>query len=295
MQYQLEAMREAGIREVAVVVGPGGEPIRRAFGDGGRLGLRLAYVEDPAPAGIAASLARAEPWVRGPFALFLGDIFLALDALAPALAPLGAGAAGTVVVRRDAPAAVRRNFAVLTAPDGRITRVLEKPAVPPTDLKGCGVYVFAPAIFEAIRRTPRSPLRGEYELTDALQGLIDTGAPVYAAHVVRWDVNITYPQDLLDTNLRLLRERRLDSLIGDGAQVNMAARLIDSVVGDRAAVLHPVTLEECLVLPDGHVPDLAELSSATGTPPTSRAQPHQPGTVSRYIFGDGLVWAASAP
>ncbi|HEX2038049.1 MAG TPA: hypothetical protein VHS99_28075, partial [Chloroflexota bacterium] len=125
--------------------------------------------------------------------------------------------------------------------------------------------------------------------------LIDTGAPVYAAHVVRWDVNITYPQDLLDTNLRLLRERRLDSLVGDGAQVNMAARLIDSVVGDRAAVLHPVTLEECLVLPDGHVPDLAELSSATGTPPTSRAQPHQPGTVSRYIFGDGLVWAASAP
>ncbi|HEX2035724.1 MAG TPA: hypothetical protein VHS99_16225, partial [Chloroflexota bacterium] len=105
--------------------------------------------------------------------------------------------------------------------------------------------------------------------------LIDTGAPVYAAHVVRWDVNITYPQDLLDTNLRLLRERRLDSLVGDGARISPQAQLSTSVVGMRAVIDAPVRLEECLVLADTHITEYT-------------------GEVRRHIFADGLVWAADA-
>src|SRR5512138_3091741 len=126
MQYQIEAMYEAGIRDVCIVVGPSGQPIRDYFGDGRRFGPRISYIEDAAPAGIAASLALAEPWVDGPFAVFLGDIFLSLSDMAPALAPMDDGAAGTIVVRRDTPAAVRRNFAVVTEPGGRISRVIEK-------------------------------------------------------------------------------------------------------------------------------------------------------------------------
>jgi dTDP-glucose pyrophosphorylase len=273
MQYQIEAMRQAGIAEIAVVLGPGGGAIRAFFGSGARLGVQISYIDDPAPAGIASSLARAEGWARGPFAVFLGDIFLALDDITPALEPLSGGCAGTIVVRRDTPEAVRRNFAVLTGADGRVTRVIEKPAEPPTDLKGCGVYVFDQAIFEAIRRTPRSALRGEYEITDAVQILVEMGRPLYAADVVRWDVNITFPEDLLDCNLRVLRELRVGSLVGTAARVHASARLASSIVGDGARVEAPVLLEECLVLPGARVSDL-------------------PGGAHRHIFGDGLVWSA---
>ena len=273
MQYQLEAMRDAGILDVAIVISSAGEAIRAHFGDGHDLGLRLAYVEDLAPAGIASSLALVEPWVRGPFIVFLGDIFLALRDLAPALLPRGSGAAGTIVVRRDTPDAVRRNFAVVTDPDGRVGRVIEKPAEPPTDLKGCGVYVFDGAIFDAIRRTPRSALRNEYEITDAVQLLVEMGRPVYAADVVRWDVNVTFPEDLLACNLRVLRERQLDCLVGAGARVSRWARLAASIVGDRAIVDSPIHLEECLVLPDTRVAS-------------------QGGTLRRRIFADGLIWTA---
>jgi dTDP-glucose pyrophosphorylase len=272
MQYQIEAMYAAGIHDICIVVGPGGELIRRHFGDGRRFGPRISYIEDQAPAGIAASLALTEPWVDGPFAVFLGDIFLSLGDMAPALAPMDEGAAGTIVVRRDTPAAVRRNFAVVTERGGRISRVIEKPAEPPTDLKGCGVYVFDRTIFDAIRRTPRSALRNEYEITDAVQILIDMGRPVYAADIVRWDINITFPADLLECNLRVLREQRLESLVGEGARIGVQTRLAGSIVGEQAVVDSPVMLEQCLVLPGAHVAELQE-------------------NARRCIFGNGLHWS----
>src|SRR5579884_43697 len=218
MQYQIEAMRTAGISEVVIVIGHLGGEIMSYFGDGGVLGVKIRYVEDLDPQGIAASLAKAEPSVGSPFVLFLGDIFVGLDDLAPAMARLvDRGALGGIVVKReDTPEPVKRNFAVLTTPDGRVWRVIEKPKDPPSLLKGCGVYLFTPAIFDAIRRTPRSALRGEYELTDAIQQLIEGGGAVYSEELARWDVNLTYPGDLLDCNLRMLRERRLECLVGTG-------------------------------------------------------------------------------
>ena len=273
MQYQLEAMRDAGIADIAVVVGPGGEAIADYFGDGADLGVRLAYIEDPEPAGIASSLARTEAWTGGPFMVFLGDIMFALEDLTPALAPLEFGAA-TLVVREDTPDAVRRNFAVVTNDGGRVLRVIEKPSDPPTRLKGCGAYVFDGAIFDAIRRTPRSAIRNEYEITDAIQVLIDMDKPVYAAPVARWDVNVTFPSDLLECNLRVLGEQRLDHLVGQGAHVDSETRLVRSIVGGNATVEAPVEFEECLVLPGGYV--------SRDTRP-----------LRRHILADGRAWSAS--
>lgn len=253
MQYQMESMLQTGVAQVTIVTGPNGEAIRQHFGDGGWLGVEIHYVEDPDPTGIASSLALVEGIVTGPFVVFLGDIFLAMENLAPALAPVEEGAAGSIVVCRDTPEAVARNFAVLAEPDGRVTQVIEKPAQPPTDLKGCGVYVFDGTIFEAIRQTPRSALRNEYEITDAVQRLIDMGRPVYAAAIARWDVNVTYAEDLLRCNLRVLEERNLDCVIGPGARISPGARLRKCVVGDGAVVEAPALLEECLVLPHARV------------------------------------------
>lgn len=255
MQYQMEIMREAGIEEVAIVIGPNGNPIREFFRDGNRVGIKIEYIEDPEPAGIASSLACAEPWVRGPFVVFLGDIFLVVSDFAQALTPVENGAKGTVVVRRDTPDAIRQNFAVVFDKNKRVEYVIEKPTHAMSDFKGCGVYVFTPDIFDAIRRTPRSTLRNEYEITDALQLFIEFGGPIFAADVVRWDVNVTYPKDLLTCNLLMLREMRLENLIGKDVFMHKDARVTSSVIGDRAVIDTPVFLKECLILPDAHVSD----------------------------------------
>jgi dTDP-glucose pyrophosphorylase len=271
MQYQLEAMRRSGILNVAIVLSPNGDPIRNYFRDGTHLGLHISYLIDEEPAGIASSLLVAEPWVTGAFALFLGDVFVALTDFDDALRPVEAGAGATIVTRDDTREAIQRNFAVLTGADGRVFRVVEKPAEPPSTRKGVGIYVFTQAIFDAIRRTPRSALRNEYEITDAIQTLIDMGPPVYPADIARWDINVNSPQDLLDANMRVLREEGLDSLVGTGASVGTAS-LRSTVVGDRAVIDGTAVLDECLVLPQ-------TLIAADGR------------RFSRHIFTDQVVYA----
>lgn len=273
MQYQLEAMRDAGITDIAVVVGPTSQDIKYYFRDGAHLGINLTYIDDPNPAGIAASLALAENWVTGPFIVFLGDIFLAMDDLTPALEPMADGAGGLIVVREDTLDAVRRNFSVELSPSGAITKVIEKPQDPSTNLKGVGVYVFHPSFFDAIRNTPVSPLRNEVEITDAVQNLINMGRPVWPTEVVRWDINITYPGDMLTCNLKLLRERKLENLIHEDALVGLDSQLTSSIVGPGAVVDVSATLDECLVLPGVRVEGVT-------------------GFVRRSIFTDGLVWVA---
>lgn len=275
IQYQLESMRSAGIYDVAVVVGPTSQDIKDYFGGGALLGLRITYIDDVAPAGIAASLSLAESWVTGPFIVFLGDIFLAMGAIEPALTPLDNGAAGTVVVRRDTLDNVRKNFSVELTEKGTIRRVVEKPTKPRTDLKGVGVYVFTPAIFEAIRHTPASALRNEVEITDAVQTLIDMGPPVWPADVVRWDVNITFPNDILECNLKLLRERDLDNLIDRHAVVGAGSEFSSTIIGPWAEVEAPVTLKECLVLAGTKIHGIG-------------------GVFRRRIFAEGIVWNAEA-
>ena len=82
--------------------------------------------------------------------------------------------------------------------------MIEKPQHPPSRLKGCGLYLFDPIFFDAVRRTPRTAMRDEYEITDAIQIFIDDGHRVRAARVIRDDLNLSYPADLLDINLKLL-------------------------------------------------------------------------------------------
>jgi dTDP-glucose pyrophosphorylase len=251
MQYQIEALRDAGITDVVIVTGYKEEAIRATFGDGSSLGVDITYMTDPDPCGIASSLLCAEQHAGQMFVLFLGDIFFAVDNLPDIVHSLVMHDAEQIVVstRENDVEAIRRNFAVMCGDDLRISRLVEKPEHPQSDLKGCGLYVFRPSIFNAIRRTPRSTLRNEYELTHAMQVLIDDGAPAYAHELAGWEVNLTYPEQLIETNSRLLGEMDCGSLIGARAELHPGVRVRRSVIGCDAAIASPVTFDECVVLP----------------------------------------------
>ncbi len=111
-----------------------------------------------------------------------------------------------------------------------MTRVIEKPQHPRTRLKGCGLYLFDPVSFDAVRRTPRTALRDEYEITDAIQIFLDDGYRVRAARVVEDDLNLSYPRDLLDVNLKVLGDR---ALLGRGVKLHPGARVERSVLMGR--------------------------------------------------------------
>jgi dTDP-glucose pyrophosphorylase len=140
--------------------------------------------------------------------------------------------------------AIRRNFVVLEDDHGFVRRVIEKPKYPQTRLKGCGLYLFHPVFFDAVRRTPRTALRDEYEITDAIQIFLDDGYRVRAARVIDDDLNLSYPRDLLDINLALLGQ---DNFIGEDVHIHPEARVERSVLMDGARITTPARVRECLL------------------------------------------------
>ena len=254
--YQLEMLAGLGVRDVVVVIGHLGHEVVRVLGDGSAFGVRIDYVEQEETLGIAHAVSRLEPHVDRPFFLFLGDIYFATENLAAMVEPLRQGAAQGVLACKREPdlAAIRRNFVVLTGADGFVQRVIEKPRHPRTDLKGCGIYLFDLAFFDAVRRTPRTAMRNEYEITDSIQIFLDDGYRVVAAEVVVDDVNVSYPADLLDLNLDLLQQRRQPNWFGAGVHVPPGAVLEHTIVMDHAEVGEGAALTGCLLFPGARVP-----------------------------------------
>ena len=256
MAYQLEMMASMGIRKVVVVVGHLGHEVVRALGDGSAWGVSIQYVEQEQMLGIAHAVGRLEAHVDRPFFLFLGDIFFVTENLDEMLTRFRRDRLGGVLACKREPdlEAMKRNFAVMADEDGVVTRVVEKPRFPRTDLKGCGIYLFDQAFFDAVRRTPRTALRDEYEITDAIQIFLDDGYPVAAAEVVKADMNVSYPKDLLDLNLLLLEREPSGSWIADGVEGFDAERVRRSVVMAGSQLGSGVDLEECLCSPGARVP-----------------------------------------
>jgi dTDP-glucose pyrophosphorylase len=248
LQYQVECLRDLGVRRVIIVIGHLGFEIVRALGDGRQLGVELEYVEQGRTLGIAHAVSKLEPLVNRPFMLFLGDIFFVHDDLERMVAMLGRDGVRGVLAVKDEPSieAVRRNFVVREDEEGFVKRVIEKPQHPPSRLKGCGLYLFDPVFFDAARRTPRTAMRDEYELTDAIQIFVDDGHRVRAARVIRDDLNLSYPSDLLDINLKLLGDR---NLIGKDVRLPPGCRVEHSVILDRVTVTHPIEIRDTLVFP----------------------------------------------
>jgi dTDP-glucose pyrophosphorylase len=108
-----------------------------------------------------------------------------------------------------------------------------------------------------VRRTPRTALRDEYEITDAIQIFLDDGYRVRAARVVEDDLNLSYPRDLLDVNLKVLGER---NLLGQGVKLHPGAKVERSVLMDGAVVDKPITVRECLLFPGATLSASADVS-----------------------------------
>lgn len=251
MGHHLETCRALGIRRCCVVVGHLMDRIINHFGRGEDSGLDIQYVEQTNALGIAHAVGQAESHVDGPFLLCLGDIFYLAKDIGRLVTRYEQGdvAAVLAVKEEDDPDVVRRNFSVEVGGDGLVTRVVEKPREPASLLKGCGIYLFGPEIFDAIRRTPRTALRDEYEITSSIQILVDGGHKVAVEPVVDWDLNVTFPGDLLDGNIAYLSHLGVENLVDETATVDDGVTLTRCVVGAGARIKGPGRLTDSVVLP----------------------------------------------
>jgi glucose-1-phosphate thymidylyltransferase len=202
--YALEAIREAGIGEVGIVVGVTADEVRAAVGDGSRWGLDVTYIRQDAPLGLAHAVMTAADFVRGePFLMYLGDNVL-LEGVARFVQEFERR-------RPDAQILLTRvaepeHFGVAVLDGERVVRLVEKPVTFLSDVALVGVYLFDDSILEACATLSPSA-RGEFEITEAIQYLIDHGRTVRAELVSGYWKDTGRPEDLLEANRMLLAAR----------------------------------------------------------------------------------------
>jgi glucose-1-phosphate thymidylyltransferase len=224
--YGLEAMAAAGIREVGVIVGDTRDEVMGAVGDGRQWGLDITYLPQEAPLGLAHCVLIAGAFLGGDdFVMYLGDNLLEQD-LARFVDEFerartqDATAPSAQILLKDVPDPQRFGVAALDA-EGNVVRLVEKPAEPPSNLALVGVYLFDRHIHDAVRAVSPSG-RGELEITDAIQWLIDHGHRVRAERLTGWWIDTGKLTPLLDAN-RLLLERietRIDGTVDDASQLD---------------------------------------------------------------------------
>src|SRR5436305_2166315 len=222
--YGIEAMAQAGIEEVGIIIAPEtGEEVKSAVGDGGRFGLRITYILQDEPLGLAHAVLTAEEFLTdSPFVMYLGDNLLqgGINDLVEAFRSHEPDA---LILLTPVPDPEQYGVAELS--NGTVVRLVEKPSEPKTDLALVGVYMFTPSVHTAARAIEPSS-RGELEITDAIQHLVDRRMRV-EPHVVRgWWKDTGRLEDMLAAN-RLV----LDTIEG-----RVQGDLVDSQVDGRVVI-----------------------------------------------------------
>ena len=251
--YGIEAMAAAGIREVGIIIAPEtGDEIRAAVGDGSQFGVSVTYVVQDEPAGLAHAVLTAEPFLgSSPFVMYLGDNLLqgGMEDLVDAFREHGPEA---LILLTPVPDPQNYGVAEL-GPDGGVLRLVEKPPEPATDLALVGVYMFTPAIHEAARSIEPSP-RGELEITDAIQWLVDGGRRV-EPHVVRgWWKDTGRLDDMLEAN-RLILDTVVRAIDGSLVDTQVDGRVVveEGAVLERATVRGPAIIGAGAVVRDSYI------------------------------------------
>jgi glucose-1-phosphate thymidylyltransferase len=312
--YGIEAMARAGIDQVGIIIAPEtGEEIRTAAGDGSRFGVRLTYIVQDEPLGLAHAVLTAEPFLGpSPFVMYLGDNLLqgGIEDLVTAFREHGPDA---LILLTPVPDPEQYGVAELS--DGAVVRLIEKPKQPRTDLALVGVYMFTPVVHDAARAIEPSG-RGELEITDAIQHLVDRGLRVEPHIVQGWWKDTGRLEDMLAANRLVLDtiERRIEgelidsqvdgrvvvergarlerSMIRGPAIIGADARLVDSYVGPYTAIgeqcsIHNAEVEHSILLSGSKVHDLAGRmeSSLLGRNVRIGRDQHQPRAY-RFMVGD---------
>jgi glucose-1-phosphate thymidylyltransferase len=251
--YGIEALVEAGISDIAVIIAPHtGEEIRQAAGDGSDFGARITYIEQEAPLGLAHALLTAEEYLgQSPFVMYLGDNLLR-DGIIDLVE----------VFRRSEPDALilltrvadPSAYGVAELDGERVVRLVEKPQDPPSDLALVGVYMFTPAIFEAAHSIEPSG-RGELEITDAIDSLIESERRVEPHIVKGWWKDTGKLEDMLEANRLVLEdiEPRIDGELDSESRVEGRVAIEKGARLERTIVRGPAIIGAGAQLTDAYV------------------------------------------
>jgi glucose-1-phosphate thymidylyltransferase len=281
----IEMIRDAGISEIGIVIGDTGPEIREAVGSGERWGVRISYIPQEAPLGLAHAVKISRGFLGDErFVMFLGDNVIQ-GGISPLIEQFARSEWNSQIVLKEVPDPQHFGVAELDG-RGQIVQLIEKPADPPSNLALVGIYMFDHNVFRAVDAIAPS-WRGELEITDAIQWLVSNGYRVFPYVHRGWWIDTGKPTDMLDANAHVLEELKpaiagtfdAESLVDPRVTVEEGAQIVNSVVrgptiigrntriensfvGPFTSIYHDVVvenseLERCIVLEHSSVRNVA--------------------------------------
>lgn len=240
--YVIEDLVEAGVTDLGIVVGDTGDQIREAVGDGSRFGARVTYIQQEAPLGIAHGIKISRDFLGDDrFVLFLGDNFIR-DGIVPFVEAFQDDSLNAQILLYKVPNPEALGVAVLDE-QGHVVRLVEKPKEFISDLAVIGIYMFDHHVWEAVNAIKPSK-RGELEITDTIQYLVDKGLNVRASRVTGWWIDTGKMSDILEANrlvldtfeTRILGEVDAGSEVYNKVVVERGARIVNSIIRGPAII-----------------------------------------------------------
>jgi len=261
--YAIEAIVAAGITDIGIITGETGAEVEAAVGNGSRFDAKLTYISQEAPLGLAHAVLSARAFLgRDSFVMYLGDNLIR-HGIVPIVESFKETTPDALILLARVPEP--QHFGVAELSDGKVVRLVEKPAHPTSDLALVGVYLFNHTVFDAIDAIEYSP-RGELEITDAIQKMIDTGRRVqshlitepHQAMVATWK-DTGRLDDILEANRMILDtlEARCEGTVGEDVQLH------GKVVVDEGATLRNCVVRGPAIIGSGTVVDNAYIGPFT--------------------------------
>ena len=253
--YGLEHMRNAGINEIGIILGPIKEGVEEVIGNGTDFGVKVTYIDQPDPKGLAHAVLISEDYLQGePFVMYLGDNLLR-DGVTP-LVDLFNSTSSDCVVGTTQVTNPSSYGVVVFKEDGSAERFVEKPKEYISDWSLIGVYVFNDKVFDAVKNIKPS-WRGELEITDTIQYLLQNNAKVQVQKLTGWWKDTGKPDDLLEANqlcLQELPETNKGTLEEDVKIWNKAHISEDTIIKKGTTIIGPIIIgSDCTIGPDTRI------------------------------------------
>jgi len=280
----VEAITEAGIDDIGIVVGDTAEEIMKAVGDGSRWDVRITYIEQEAPLGLAHAVKISEPFLgQDRFVMFLGDNVIQ-GGISNLIRQFEGSEWNSQIVLKEVDNPQQYGVAELNGA-GQVLRLVEKPKTPRSNLALVGIYMFDHHVFEAVEGIKPS-WRGELEITDAIQWLVDHGHKVYPYVHEGWWIDTGKMEDMLEANRLVLDEIEhfiagnvdaasqvngkvtiekgaeiINSTIRGPAIIGEDTRIVNAYIGPFTSIYHHVLVEDseiehCIVLEHSRIVDV---------------------------------------
>jgi glucose-1-phosphate thymidylyltransferase len=268
--YVIENLARAGVRDLGIIVSPEtGESVKEVVGDGSHFGVAITYLPQDQPGGLAHAVKTARGFLQdSPFVMYLGDNLIASN-ITLFLEAFQKEALDALVLLKEVDNPRQFGIAELNS-QGRLKRLVEKPAEPPTNLALVGVYFFSTAIHPAIDTLTPS-WRGELEITDAIQKLLETGKRVDWRKLEGWWLDTGKKDDLLTANTQVLDEwcsREILGEVDDKSQVNgrvavgADSRIVNSTIRGPAVIGRGCLIQDSFIGPFTSIGDESRVESS---------------------------------